>query len=101
MNFYFSEPDSNKKINLIDLLPDESDNEKDYRRKSSEEEEALENWTGKWMPSHLGEPTPPPKIFSKTNSGSKEVHHDDRIPMGVKSKFCDDGKVRTLALAEF
>ncbi|XP_011305041.1 uncharacterized protein [Fopius arisanus] len=47
-------------------------------------ENALEAWTGRWMPDHDPKPTAAPKISSVESSG----HHV--IPMGP-SNDCDDG----------
>ena len=139
--------DTNMKVNLLDLLNDYTDSEKEHRRDSidvpvenwsgrwmpsrphestpppkifHQDMHALttpppkifhkdmhasttpppkiilksnnnsDGWTGKWMPSRPGEPTPPPKIFHKEGNIQQ---HDDRIPMGVISHECDDGKV--------
>lgn len=78
---------------MLPSLNENFDSEKEHRRESTEED-PLVNWKGKWMPSHPGEPTLPPKIFPKSHSEDVDSHHDNRIPMGVKSSACDDGKVR-------
>ena len=65
---------------------------RDHRRESGD---SSEDWQGRWMPERPSDPTPPPKVFHKSeiqkqNMGSNTM---DRIPMGVKSVDCDDGKV--------
>ncbi|XP_011501945.1 PREDICTED: uncharacterized protein LOC105365472 isoform X2 [Ceratosolen solmsi marchali] len=87
--YEFQDIDTNMKFNLLDILNDYTESEKDHRRDSTDD--PYENWTGRWMPSRPGEPTPPPKVVS--NKGKdEESHHDSRVPMGVKSPDCDDGK---------
>lgn len=77
------------KFNLLDVLNEYTESEKDHRRDSTED--PLENWTGVWMPHQPGEPTPPPKVFYQKHNDDTP-HHGDRNPMGAQQK-CDDGKV--------
>lgn len=75
------------KIDLMDILNDYTDSDKEHQNDSSKKD-SLENWTGRWMPSRPGEYTPPPKVFHK-----EEHPQDEVVEMGVKSVRCDDGKV--------
>jgi hypothetical protein len=78
------------KFNLLDILNDYTEGEKEHRRDSIED--PYENWTGRWLPSRPNDPTPPPKVvFGRVNNN--ESHHISGVPMGVKSVDCDDGKV--------
>ncbi|XP_033219057.1 uncharacterized protein LOC117174252 [Belonocnema kinseyi] len=46
-----------------------------------------EDWSGRWMPERPTDPKPPQKIFHKS-----EIEKVERIPMGIKTEYCDDGK---------
>ncbi|XP_076168557.1 uncharacterized protein LOC143147312 [Ptiloglossa arizonensis] len=61
------------------------------RRDTNDE---FDNWKGRWMPTRPGDPTPPPKIFAKTEEelirGPLLPTH--RVRMGYSSPDCDDAK---------
>ncbi|XP_017880005.1 uncharacterized protein LOC108624905 [Ceratina calcarata] len=56
--------------------------------------EGLESWTGRWMPDRLNDPTPPPKVFPKTENAKDQgsMHDIHGIAMGHPSVNCDDAK---------
>lgn len=66
------------------------------RRDTNDE---FDNWKGRWMPTRPGDPTPPPKIFAKTEEelirGPLLPTH--RVRMGYSSPDCDDAKVNNYA----
>ncbi|OXU17642.1 hypothetical protein TSAR_015970 [Trichomalopsis sarcophagae] len=80
--------DTNMKFNLLDVLNEYTESEKDQHRDSTED--PFEHWTGAWMPHQPGEATPPPKIFHK-KPNDDIPHQNGRTPMGAKYD-CDDGK---------
>ncbi|XP_014480610.1 PREDICTED: uncharacterized protein LOC106747527 [Dinoponera quadriceps] len=81
--------DESRKLNLFDLyrtyLEDNTD-----RGNRRDIEDDPENWTGRWMPDRLGDPTPSPKVYphseQATHKSMMENHHD----MGHTSSDCDD-----------
>lgn len=83
--------DKNRNLNLLDIYRTYLENNKGNRRDIQDESE---NWTGRWMPERLGDPTPPPKVYPYSGQEYKESmagHHND-IYMGQISD-CDNAKV--------
>lgn len=81
-----------RKLHRLDLLRHYDDDRK-FRRFMSND--ALENWTGRWMPERPDDPTPPPKVFPKTeedNALGGLMHDSHGIAMGHPSSTCDDAK---------
>ncbi|KAK9297439.1 hypothetical protein QLX08_008864 [Tetragonisca angustula] len=71
------------------------DDRGESQRRNANGEDELENWTGRWMPDRLNDPTPPPKVFPKMDQTSDfESSHSFHggVPMGYSSKSCDDAK---------
>lgn len=82
--------DENRRFNLLDLYQTYLKNNKGNRRDIGDE---FENWSGRWMPDRLGDPTPPPKVYpysKQSNDESMVEHHQN---MGQISSDCDDAKV--------
>lgn len=82
--------DENRRINLFDLYRTYLKNNRDNRRDIDDE---TENWTGRWMPDRLGDPTPPPKVYPHSEQGYHESMSDSH--MGRISD-CDDAQVNIL-----
>ncbi|XP_032688449.1 uncharacterized protein LOC116852328 [Odontomachus brunneus] len=79
----------NRNLNLLDIYQTYLENNKENRRDVDE----LENWTGRWMPERLGDPTPPPKVYPHNGLEYEETmagHHN--MYMGQISSDCDDAK---------
>ncbi|CAD1476141.1 unnamed protein product, partial [Heterotrigona itama] len=86
------EPQRNLDLDrLISLRDDRGESE----RQNANGEDEPESWTGRWMPDRPNDPTPPPKVFPKTDQttdfeSSGSFHGG--VPMGYSSKSCDDAK---------
>ncbi|EFN80784.1 Tumor protein p53-inducible protein 13 [Harpegnathos saltator] len=65
-------------------------NIKENRRDTNDD---FENWTGRWMPDRLGDPTPPPKVYPYSEQEhDKFMSRSHDIYMGYVSPNCDDAK---------
>lgn len=65
------------------------------REKRMEIDDDFENWKGRWMPTRLGEPVAPPKIFPKTENDEiikYRMQYPHGVPMGESNHKCDDAK---------
>ncbi|XP_014207583.1 uncharacterized protein LOC106638760 [Copidosoma floridanum] len=91
--FEVQDTNSNRKFNLLDLLKDYEESDREQQRRGFTEE-PVESWTGRWFPARPDEPALPPKIFPKVSKMESNGSHpgSDQVPMGVQSSTCDDGK---------
>ncbi|XP_034949498.1 uncharacterized protein [Chelonus insularis] len=95
-NYGFADGGMGSKFNLLQTADDDQpyDQEiEDMKTKLKEQsfKEALEHWTGKWMPEKDPEPTPIPVIQSQPSMG---MNH--RVSMGDGDPECDDGKTNLI-----
>ena len=90
---FVSALDDNNYFNLLQKLDHIS---KFSTRDVKEFGDFFEQWPGRHMPERPSDPKPPKKVFHKSQIVQPDVkfHSLGRIPMGVKSPDCDDGKVR-------